>query len=394
MKILFIVESYYPLQSGVPVVTKYLAEGLAKKHDISVVTESKGNLVCYEEHNSVHIHRFDIKYNRRRIPFGDLENYISFVKATAWDVLIFECLQTATSDILISIMRELPGLKVLHSHSFSGLDLKPFSLKTDIKHTVGNTINYFTWKKYYKDFIPNYINEFDVVFSLCKSNSDYNYLQHYYRGDYYILPNAADDMFFLESPKSNLDKYIKIKKSTYCISVANYTVVKNQVGILQEYYSMRHSTEVAMVFIGTKKNDYYNVLLRENEKLSEKYGRRDVYFLTEVDRRDLPGIMHGAYLYLCGSTWEAFSISLIEAMAVGTPFVSVNVGNASELPGGVTISSINDMHDALDDIFENVEKRNILSDKGTKFTRDNCRHDVIVQRLEMILKSKLSDSEN
>lgn len=30
MKILFLVESYYPKTSGVPVVTKYLAEGLAK----------------------------------------------------------------------------------------------------------------------------------------------------------------------------------------------------------------------------------------------------------------------------------------------------------------------------------------------------------------------------
>ena len=34
MKILFVSESYYPYQSGVPMVVKYLAEGLAVDNDI------------------------------------------------------------------------------------------------------------------------------------------------------------------------------------------------------------------------------------------------------------------------------------------------------------------------------------------------------------------------
>ena len=38
MKILFVSESYYPYQSGVPMVVKYLAEGLAVDNEVTVAT--------------------------------------------------------------------------------------------------------------------------------------------------------------------------------------------------------------------------------------------------------------------------------------------------------------------------------------------------------------------
>ena len=62
MKILFLVESYYPKTSGVPVVTKYLAEGLAKNgHDVSVVTTLVKDRCTEEVYNNVHIYRFDLR---------------------------------------------------------------------------------------------------------------------------------------------------------------------------------------------------------------------------------------------------------------------------------------------------------------------------------------------
>lgn len=41
MKILISVHTYYPDKNGVQMVTQYIAEGLAKKHEVKVITELK-----------------------------------------------------------------------------------------------------------------------------------------------------------------------------------------------------------------------------------------------------------------------------------------------------------------------------------------------------------------
>ena len=43
-KIMILVATYYPLQDGVQVVTQYIAEGLAQKHEVLVVTSMQSGL--------------------------------------------------------------------------------------------------------------------------------------------------------------------------------------------------------------------------------------------------------------------------------------------------------------------------------------------------------------
>ena len=73
-------------------------------------------------------------------------------------------------------------------------------------------------------------------------------------------------------------------------------------------------------------------------------------------------------------------------MSQGVPFVSTNVGNASILPGGITIERLEDMHDAIDRILTNEEKYKKLSEAGRKFAYDNCRISVAVNKLEKIIE--------
>ena len=122
--------------------------------------------------------------------------------------------------------------------------------------------------------------------------------------------------------------------------------------------------------------------------MDEKYGVREVYILTNVNREDIPGAIAGAQIYLVGSTFEEFSISIIEAMAVGTPFISTNVGNARTLPGGVTIDDIGEMHQVIDKLIENKEKYLDLQKKGKDYAYQNCRVDAAVDKLQHYLLQK------
>ena len=63
MKIMFLAISYWPSQDGVSQVTQYLAEGLAKKHEVRVVA-SLSSFNRGEEHENVRIDRVRAKRNR------------------------------------------------------------------------------------------------------------------------------------------------------------------------------------------------------------------------------------------------------------------------------------------------------------------------------------------
>lgn len=383
MKILFTVESYYPKMSGVPVVTRYLAEGLAEKgHEVHIATKWIEGRSASEEYNDVLIHRFHIKHDFLKKPFGGLSDYRNFVFDTGFDAIVCECAQCVTTDALLPYLRDFKGKKILHSHGFSGMLLKPFQLKSSLRNTLANTVNYFNWKRYYGCWLKQYVDEFDTIFCLSEVDSSRTYLEKYAPGKVQILSNAAEDIFFEYKEKKNpLIDYVPGLEKEYFISVANYREYKNQIDILKEFYKLMDS-RYAMVFIGSTKTTYYNKLLQIKRELDQKYGEKKVYCLTGVDRKDIPGIINGASLYLVGSKFEEFSISLIECMALGIPFVSTDVGNARILPGGKTINNISEMHKAIADILLNIGLKEEYSRQGKLYTRENCRILGAVEKLE------------
>lgn len=81
---------------------------------------------------------------------------------------------------------------------------------------------------------------------------------------------------------------------------------------------------------------------------SKKYPRKDVVMLTGVERKKIPNILKFASLYLVCSEKEEYSISIIEAMSLGIPFVSTNVGNAKMLPGGITVNLKTELSHGID----------------------------------------------
>ena len=171
MKILFLPENYFPNVSGVPVVVKYLAEGLLNKSfDVTVATTSFKNEPIVDEINGVKVFRFEMYKDWKHAYVGAIDKYIKFVKEYQADVIILECSQCITTDILLPHLGELKGKKIFHSHGFSGMELKPFALKGDLKHTIGNTINWFQSKIYFGSTFKKAMPFFDAT--LCLSEVD------------------------------------------------------------------------------------------------------------------------------------------------------------------------------------------------------------------------------
>lgn len=386
LKIVFITEFYYPFMSGVPVVTKYLAEGLAEKgHEIHIVTKLLSNCKREEKVGSVKIHRFDVVYNKLKKPTGEGKLIKEFVLSKTWDVVIFECSQCVTTDIFLSELSNIDAVRVLHSHGFAGLLYKPLDMSNGFVRMLKNTYKSYIWRQYYSGVFKDSVKHFDITICLSEADSSKLYLKNNAIHEPKILLNCAQDIFFQDNTaKHAIRKYWDLENESYFVSVANYQEYKNQMGILEQFY-LTETKESSIVFIGSEKTNYYHCLNEKKKELDRKYGKRDVCFLVGVDRNDIPSIITDAKIYLVGSTFEEFSISIIEAMASGTPFISTNVGNARLLPGGITIDSIDAMHGKIDLLTnDNSLYKNFVL-KGQEYAYSHCRINHAVDLLEQWL---------
>ncbi len=391
MKILFVSEKYYPYLSGVPMVVKYLAEGLAINNEITVATSISPTekLPAIDEHNGVHIRRFVLWHNLAKRVKGDLPGIQGFVLDNFFDIIIIECGQAMTTDALLPVMALIKAPCILHAHGLSGLLCKPFSLKSDLKHTIGNTYNWIRMQLYYRLTFKCQCRHFAASISLTEFDSGYDYVTKNIRNNY-VLCNAADDMFFEEAKESYK---LLTEGKPYLISIANYSIVKNQIEMMREFYKSKHK-EYALVMIGSTKTSYYYKLQKAKAELDKQYGEHAVFMLTNINRKYFPYILDNASAYLISSTHEEFSISMIEAMARSLPFISTNVGNAKQLPGGMVVDDIHNMHSAIDAMLDDDKERIRLGKEGKLYTFGNCRRHTAVDKLESIIREVLTTKKN
>lgn len=387
MKILFLSENYYPKVSGVPIVTQYLAEGLHNQgHNVYIATR-KYNFKEQEVINGINVFRFNIKRNWIKTLCGDIASYQKFILNENFDVIIAECTECAVFDAFLPIIHKIKAQTILHSHGMS-VGTKPFFKWEGLsKSTFGYMYNWFYYRWYYKYYLIKYLKYFDKTICLSEIASDIKYFSKNSK-DNYILPNAINEDF-LKKTRPVQELQIKNLNMPYCISCANYQSIKNQKGILKQFF-LSDITNLAMVFIGREKNKYYESLIKLYKRLCKKYGIKKVLFLTKIERSKIPDIIGNAKLYLVGSVFEEYSLSIIEAMSKGVPFVSTNVGNSRILPGGITINKLNEMSKEIRYLTDNPKICMELGEKGQQYVRQNCQKEKIINKLLYIINNNIN----
>lgn len=377
MKIIFTVYTYYPMKDGVSAVTTYLAEGLAKRgHDVTVVTPSYGN-VQEETYHDVNIKRVEI-YNVHTFYRGDKTAYQDMLKKLAGDAdaLVCVCTQTPTSEFLFPILHELKCKKILYMHGMIDFrwDKSNFVSASTFVHKVWNNVRYGMGynlnKKYFK--------EFDHIVQLYKADYATKYFKEKYGIDCEIIGNAADDVFFENA-------VCESGKEKYAICVSNYIERKNQEMLIRAIYQAK-SQDLKLILIGSEDTSYLESLEEMNRTLAEKAGINKVELLTHVPREKTVDYIRNASLYLFGSKWEAFPISIVEAVASGVPYISTEVGCVASLPGGVIINSEEEMAQWIDRFMTDEKMRKKYSDIGFNYAKDNLTIASKVKKLEELIQ--------
>jgi len=94
---------------------------------------------------------------------------------------------------------------------------------------------------------------------------------------------------------------------------------------------------------------------------------------TKVPREQVVSAIQEADILVSTSNWEANSVVLLESMSAGTPWVSFDVGSASDNAGGMVVSTIGEMTDALTELLRDHDRRRSLGLEGRARARE--RHD-------------------
>lgn len=382
MKVLFTVLDYYPKASGVPIVTRYLAEGLVLKHQVTVLTTSIEGVVDDEIINGVVVKRFNLSENKLGIFSGDTKKYIDYIKNNDADVIINVCTQCVTTDILLKRLHTINKPKILYVHGFSGLALKLFDFSGKFKNIIGNSYNYIRWHIYYL-FFKKYVNEYNSIICLSKMDSSMKYLQKYYHGKLDIIENAADDLFYNDK-YTNIEQYIS---GNYLISVASFVPVKNQKMMIKAFYQSNINSDITLLLVGNEKTYYYDYLQKCITRYEKKYGHRKIQFLFNMDRLMIKSLIKSSLLYLVSSKIEGYSVSIIEALSQKRTVLSTNVGNAEILPGVVIANNLKEYIMQLENLVKNDNMRNKLGVKGYQYVIKKCRINKAVEDMEKILKN-------
>lgn len=388
MKIMFLASSYWPAQDGVSQVTQYLAEGLAKKHEVFVIATRK-DYCEKEERNGVKIERIYARRNRYTCRYqGEKCRVRERILQYQPDVLIIVNIQHWAFDWFKRELDQLPGKKMLMTHGSTILrefdvwaKVREIRLRRQILADL-LAIKIECYWKHYKKTIPGDIARFDLVSYLFDGEGIYKYMEKFYLDNAMILENATDDFFF-ERKAYMVDE----QKEIVFINVSTYEERKNQKMILQAYHEANRPN-TRLVLIGSKETDYYRELIGMKDSFeagSDFKGHVDIY--AGLKRDKVLELYKSADVYVSASSWEAMSISICEAAAAGLLILSTKVGHVRRIPGVLFFDSREKLRELMEKACCEPELRRENGMRVNAYAEENYRIQKKVDLLESALIS-------
>jgi len=376
MKIGFLINYFYPMKGGAENNCFYLAKELAKKHEVHVFTSLLPRTKKNETLDNIHIHRYKTKFRYKY--------YLSF-----------------TPGLLNAILKE--DLDMLHLHSFGFLYhdlimlLKSFTGNTKLINTPHGPFmalkNYNLIEMLFKFFISVFEriinNKYDAVIQV---NPD----QEKWLTDYGI---SKEKIFFLPNG-INKDSFEKIDNKDFIkkYNLKNKFVV-SYLGRIQKYKGLeqvikvlpRLNKNVVFLVMGKDSGDLSRLkTLSNNLKIRER-----IIFTSELSDDDVIKGLSVSKIFILSSEWEAFGISILQAMAQGNAIISTRTEGGrfliKENENGFLFdyNNLDELKSKLNLLIKNknslnkIGKNNIK--KAKKFLWNN-----ISENLEKVYKSLLA----
>jgi len=347
MRILFCCQFYAPSVGGVQEVIRQLAERLVERgHKVSVAT-TKVPMRDFASLNGVDIHEFDVKGSWVSGMTGEVAEYQRFILEGDFDVVMIYAAQQWTFDALWPVLDKLGSSTVFVPCGFSGL------------YEPG-------YEKYFQA-LPEVLAKLDhLVFNATKYR-DIDFARQCGLERFSVFPNGASETEFSVAIDPTFRARHDIPEESFVfLTVGSFTGLKGHQELVNAFSRLnlpsgQHATlilngnevqrlerglrDYAWKFIGMIMERGLFVSLKQIVKkligesssprviadTINKSQKNKLVQLTDFSRPELTQAFMAANLFVFASNIEYSPLVLFEAAAAGTPFLSVDVGNAAEI---------------------------------------------------------------
>lgn len=323
MKILFIIENYYPHIGGVETVFKNLAEGLAKrKHSVKIITHRLKNSKAYEELNGVKIYRVNCFHSRYLFTFFAI--FKGFKLANESDIIHTTTFNGAPPAWLASKIRKKPCTITVHEVWVDLWDeLSEFSwFKRKIHNLFEKLIYYLPFDKYVA--VSNFTKRRLVEIGINKNKIK-------------VIYNALNYTLFNQKKynKNKIRKELSLGKEFVCFSYGRPGISKGFSYLLDAIpfviKKIPNSKFVLMLSKDIAYKKQYDKLVKKIEDLDIK---RHINLIEPVQENKIPAYLKASDCVIVPSLSEGFGYTAAEACAMNIPVVVSNVASLPEVISG------------------------------------------------------------
>lgn len=323
MKILHLVEYYYPSIGGAQEVVRHLSERMVKLgHEVTVATTKlphRKSLV----HNGVKIVEFDISSIAEHGASivgglkGDIEGYQKFLVESDFDVVMSYAAQQWTTDLMFGVIDKINAKKVLVPCGYSALYDPNFDA--------------------YFNRLPDILRKFDATVYLSDTYRDIEFARRHSLKNIHVIPNGADENEFRELLTPEEKTHIRNKYGIggfMIMTIANYTGEKGHAELLK-FFKRLPVTNATLVSAGnfTPGVGCFDMFKQQAARVNDhkKFLGKRVVTIDGSDHLEVHKVLLAADLFVFLSNIEASPLVLFESAAAGVPFLATNVGNSKEI---------------------------------------------------------------
>ena len=325
MKIV-LVSQFWPKteRSGVALAASSHVSTLIKAgHDVEIIGTTKRELLGDLERSHHHLvpsKGSGAMYSPIRVNKAVLKSTLSLL---APELVIVEGWQTAITESTVDVAFEM-GLPILMiSH---GVSVHAFSSE------IIELLRSAAWSVYRRIFLPAKIKKLTAITYLSKDSVSPRFFDRDLAQNYEVptFPLSNIPINF----HANTPIVARADRNCNLLLIGYFSRIKNQLAALE---LLSHLPELfSLTLVGQKKGSYYEKC--RQFALRHHIAHR-VHFLSD-DECVLADQISSCLALLSTSLTEVMPVVLLEAMAVGTPFIATPVGAVSHLTGGMICKTL------------------------------------------------------
>ncbi len=362
MRVLATVEKYAPAIGGAERVVQRVSEGLAARgHEVHVLTSGTTGET---ELAGVRVHRVAVSGNEVRGIHGDRAAVSSLIGEIQPDIVFNYAAQTWATDCCFELLeRDRRPRMVLAPCGFSGLGKRRYE-------------SYFA-------MMPERLRRYDALILHSTVYQDWRFAQASGVERMYVVANGADP------PASEDTLGLQAPARALAVTVGSHVLSKGHAQFARMVRALARERPLMGAVVAPPRRGLD--ALRGCQLTCEARARFQPLRIVDGS---VPGAVTSAIaaadLFLFTSRVECAPLVILEAMAAGTPWVSYDVGNVSELPGGIVAASSAELLRAAEQILDG--KRAELGPQGHAAWEANHRWEDIVARYESVFEEVLEEA--